>query len=190
MAIDSSDETPVGDGRKKHVTIVKPTGERTDHGDVFVKHTSKVFLVSSEADFPDDETTRFQKSDLLRAEISQHHAACFITTAAGSDEATLRSLRRFRDGSMVRTPLGRLLIWIYERASPPIARTLTRYPTGRTTRLVRWLIERCAGLARRHRRTTGLRSIALAVLLTGLYVWGMVIAAIGTIAIRLRDLIG
>ena len=190
MAIDSLDEIPVGDGRKKHVTFIEPTGEQTDHGDVFVKHTSKVFLISPEADFPDDETIRVEKSDLLRAEISQHHAACFITTAAGSDPDTLTALRRFRDGSMVRTPLGRLLIWIYNRASPPIARTLAQNPNGRTTRGVRWLIDRCAGLARRQRRATGLQSIALAMLLTGLYVCGMVIAAIGTIAIRLRSVIG
>lgn len=187
---DASSETPVGDGRKKHVTIVDPTGERTEHGDVYVKHTSKAFLISPDTEFSDDETTRFEKSDLLRTEISQHHAACFITTAVASEKATLAPLRTFRDGSMVRTPIGRVLVWIYERVSPPIAKTLARHPNGRTTKLVRWLVDRCASIARVHRQASGIRSIGLAMLLTGLYVFGLLIAAGGTVAVRLHELSG
>ncbi len=185
-----TEETSVGDGRKKHITVVHPSGEQTEHGDVYVKHSSKAFLVSPDADFPEAETTRYEKNDLLRTEISQHHAACFITTAAAGDERTLDDLRAFRDRSMARDPIGRALLSVYETVSPPIARILDRHSTARTTGLVRWLVERCATVARRQRRASGWRARVLAVGLTGLYVVGLVVSIVGAAFLRARDLTG
>lgn len=192
MVADSEppDETTVGDGRKKHVTIVHPSGEQTDHGDVYVKHSSRAFLVSPDADFPEDDTTRYEKADLLRTEISQHHAACFITTAAAGDEQTLDDLRGFRDRSMAKDPIGRALLALYETVSPPIARVLARHPTARTTELVRWLVERCAAVARRQRRASGRRAAALAVGLAGLYIGGVAVSIVGAAFLRIGEITG
>lgn len=187
---DSPEEAAVGDGRKKHVTVVHPSGEQTDHGDVYVKHSARAFLVSADADFPDDETTRYEKDEVLRAEISQHHAACFITTATAGDEPTLDALRTFRDGTMVRRPTGRALVWLYDRVSPPLARTLARHPETMTARLVRWLVRRCAAVARRHRTASGIRAAALGVLLTAVYLIGLLMAIFGVAVIRVRALTG
>ncbi len=44
---------------------------------------------------------------------------CFLTTATADDARTLDALRRFRDESMAATPLGRGLVGLYYRVSPP-----------------------------------------------------------------------
>lgn len=185
---DDDDEAAVGDSREKHVTVVTLDGERIEHGDVYVAHAATSISVSSSSDFPDGETVRYEKADLRRIEITQHHAACFITTAVAGDGPTLAVLRGFRDEALARSAVGRLLLWSYELVSPPIARTLERHPSSRTTRTVRRHVERCATLARRRdasgsrwRRRGYTTSLTLA------YVAGVALAAMGWVALRLGE---
>jgi hypothetical protein len=51
---------------------------------------------------------------------------CFIATAAwGSPlEPDVALLRRFRDGALLRSPIGQLLTGIYYATSPPLARAI------------------------------------------------------------------
>lgn len=186
---DDNEETPVGDGRQKHVTLVRASGERIEHGDVFLKHSSTGFLVSPDPEFPDEETTRYAKAEFVRAEISQHHSACFITTATAGG-AELDALRDFRDDVLARSLPGRALVRVYDAVSPPVARTLSRRPGAATTRGVRWLVERCAGLARRQAETdASVRSAALSAVLVVLYVVGVWWAVLGHLAIRGREVL-
>lgn len=181
-------EDEVGDNREKHVTVVRRSGERVEHGDVFLKHATDAFVVSPDASFPADETTRYSKADLRRVEINQHHSMCFITTATAGDGPTLDVLRGFRDGVLVRSRPGRALVASYETLSPPIARTLARHPETYTARFVRRLVDRCAGLERR-RRDADSRAVrvGLATALTLLYVVGVIGAFAGHCWIRAWD---
>jgi|GEM_PF-2777143 len=173
-------ELGVGDGREKHITVVTKGGKEFDHGEVYVRHTETEYLVSPDGEFPPDETTRYQKSNLDRVEISQHHSNCFITTAAAGEGPTLDSLRGFRADVMRPTRSGRALLRVYEAISPPIAATLDRYPDTTTTRLVRRLVDRCGALADRRRAATGAAErAALSVALICLYVVGVGFAALG-----------
>jgi hypothetical protein len=181
---EETEETAVGDSRLKHVTVTTHSGERIKHDETYLKHADNAFIVSSETTFPDDETTRYAKDELLRVDITQHHSACFITTAVG-DDATLSTLRAFRDDTLSRTPPGRALVAVYESVSPPIARTLARHPDAHTTRLVRWLVTRCAGLARWRAESDmpGIQTVC-SILLVVLYVFGVLCAACGHLSIR------
>lgn len=110
---------------------------------------------------------------------------CFITTASHQNPGTLQSLRRFRDESMSVTPLGRAMVGLYYRISPPIAETLGRHPESRATKATRSLVRRCAGLSDRQDETDSrLKSVALGVVLTVLYIVGILVAAGGHAAIR------
>lgn len=175
----------VGDQREKHVTVVTNSGERIEHGDVFLRHATDAFLVSPDAEFPPGETDRYRKVDLRRVEITQHHAACFITTAAAGEGPTLDALRGFRDDALGSTPVGRGLVGLYYAVSPPVAATLDRHPDGVTARSVRWLVERCGDLARRREDS---ESAPGRLLLTGLltlsYAVGLLAALVGHIVIR------
>lgn len=174
----------LGDRRRKHVSVTTADGERVEHGDVFVRHSAAGFAVASEPGFPDEATTRYEKSGLRRVEVTQHHSACFITTAAAGEGQTLEALRGFRDDAMAPRAAGRALLALYDAASPPVACTLARHPDGRTTRAVRWLVERCAGLARRRAAVRSRRSRAVAsVVLTLAYAVGIVIAIVGHVGI-------
>lgn len=178
----------VGDDRRKYVSVVTRAGDRHEHGDVYFKYTTDTFVVSSDPSFPADETTRYPKTDLLRVEVTQHHSACFITTATVSEGSTLDDLRGFRDDVLARSRPGRALVASYERLSPPIARTLARHPGARLTRVVRWLVERCATLARRRRATdSAVGRGALSVVLVALYVVGIALALAGHIGLGIRD---
>lgn len=178
----------VGDDRRKHVSVVTRAGDRHEHGNVYLRHATDAFIVSPERSFPTDETTRCPKTDLLSVEINQHHSACFITTATAGEGATLDALRGFRDGVLARSRPGRALIGSYERLSPPIARTLSRHPSARLTRVVRWLIEQCGSLARRHGATDStVGRGALSVVLVALYMVGLALALVGHIGLRIRD---
>lgn len=188
--IEEMEETAVGDGRLKHVTVTTSEGERIDHGETYLKHADNAFIVSSESDFPDDETIRYAKNELRRVEITQHHSACFITTAVADDDAILSPLREFRDTTLSSTPSGRVLVSIYESVSPPIARTLSRYPDARLTRFVRWLVVQCAGLARRQATsdTPEIKTV-YSICLLFLYVFGVGCAACGHLSIRCSEMI-
>lgn len=190
MDRDEEDDTPVevGDARQKHVIIITSEGERREHGDVFLRHSEIEFVISTDSAFPDEETARYSKADIRRVEVTQHHSACFITTATAGDGPTLDTLRAFRDDTLLRTPLGRALVRLYESVSPPIAATLARHPNATTTRFVRWLIECCASLARRRAISRSpLAQAAFSSLLILLYVVGLGGAALGHAWIRLSE---
>lgn len=184
------EETPegVGDQREKHVTVVTASNARIEHGDVFLRHATDAFLVSPEAEFPPDETERYAKSEIRSVEITQHHSACFITTATAGEGPTLDSLRGFRDDALARTPVGRGLVAVYYAVSPPVADTLARHPESRTARAVRWLVERCGSLARRRADTDAAATrLGLSALLTLSYAVGLLLAVTGHAAILLRE---
>lgn len=178
----------LGDRRRKHVSVTTADGDRVEHGDVYVRHAADGFTVSEEADFPEPATTRYEKSGLRRVEVTQHHSACFITTATAGEGPALEALRGFRDDAMARTPLGRLLVGAYYAVSPPVARTLARHPGSATARAVRWLVDRCATLARRREasRSRPARA-AVSVALTLSYTVGLAVAVAGHAAIRARE---
>ena len=115
---------------------------------------------------------------------------CYITTATASNNDTLHSLRRFRDESMGATPVGRGLVGLYYRISPPIAQTLERHPESRTAGAVRRLVEHCADLSNAQERTDSrVASALIGVALTQLYVVGILVGAGGHAGIRTRELI-
>ena len=177
----------VGDSREKHVSVRTQSGERHDHGNVYLKHSSMAFFVSSDVSFPDAATTRYPKDDLSRVEVMQHHSMCFITTATAGDGPTLDALREFRDGSLTRSLPGRALVAVYYAVSPPIAATLSCHPEAMTTRFVRWLVHRCGSLARRRKRSSPAVRALLTAMLVALYVLGVGCAALGHVAIRVRE---
>lgn len=184
-------EIGVGDGREKYVGVVTASGKEIDHTGVYLRHTATEYLICEDPEFPAGETTRYQKANLARVEVSQHHSNCFITTATAGEGPTLDSLRGFRADVMRPTRAGRTLLRVYETISPPIAATLARHPDATTTRLVRRLVDHCGSLARRRRAATAdAERVALSVVLIGLYVVGVVLAALGHGWLRGRELTG
>ena len=175
----------VGDGRKKYVEIRTVDGERHEHGDSYLRQSERVFFVSPEPGFAAEDTVTYRKAELARVTVEQHHSACFITTAVAGEERTLADLRGFRDETMSPSPIGRPLVGLYERISPPIADTLAARPDGVTARTVRSLVRRCAGLARRRESASPPGRVALSVLLVALYVVGVAVAATGHVAATL-----
>jgi subtilisin len=116
---------------------------------------------------------------------------CFITTATADDAETRSSLRRFRDDSMRATPVGRGLVGLYYRVSPPIARTLDRHPDSSEVALVHSLVDRCGSLADTQAATDSrVASAALGVVLTMLYVVGLAVGAAGHASLRIRETLG
>lgn len=186
----SAEDRPVevGDGRRKHVTVVTAGGDRTDHGNVFLRHSVSEFAVSESPSFEEDETTRYEKADLARVEVTQHHSACFITTAAAGEGPTLDALRGFRDDALAPSPAGRAFLAAYDAVSPPVAATLARHPDARTTRGVRRLVEFCGELAR-YRTASDAAAVrtGLTLLLTALYAAGVAFAVAGACGLRLRE---
>jgi subtilisin len=117
-------------------------------------------------------------------------SGCFITTATVGESETLDSLRRFRDESMAATPVGRALVWVYYRISPPIAATLERYPESYTVRIGRRLVDRCGSLSDTQAQTDSrLWSAVIGTVLTALYALGVGIAIWGYTVIRLGEAI-
>jgi len=115
---------------------------------------------------------------------------CFITTATAGETETLDSLRRFRDDSMKRTPVGRGLVGLYYRISPPIASTLDRHPDSTEAAVTRGLVERCASLSDAQAETDSrVESATLGVMLTMLYIVGIVVGAFGHASLRARELL-
>jgi hypothetical protein len=178
----------VSDGREKHVTVRLESGERIEHGEVYLCHANDAFYVSAHATFPEDDRTRYPKSELLRVEVGQHHSACFVTTATAGEGPTLDALRGFRDDAMGRTAHGRALVGLYYAVSPPVAATLERHPHSRTAGAVRWLVERCGALARRREETnSSAERLALSTAVTLGYVVGLAAAIGGHAGIRVRE---
>jgi hypothetical protein len=177
----------VGDGREKHVAVVTRSGERAEHGDVYLRHADDAFLVSPTLEFRPEGTTRYPKADLLRVGITQHHSSCFVTTAAAGEGSALDALRGFRDDAMGRTPVGRALLGLYYAVSPPVADTLERHPDSSTARAVRRLVERCGTLARHRETVDPPARTVLSVALTVLYGVGLVLAVVGHAGIRARE---
>lgn len=185
---DGAEPEGVGDNRQKHVTVYTVDGHRYEHGDVYLRHATGAFLVSPDVDFPVASTERYPKERLVRVKVSQHHSACFLTTATTSDETTLDVLRRFRDDAMTRTPIGRVLVGVYYAVSPPVAATLADHPESHATRAIRWWIQQCGRLAqRREAAETSRRSVALTVALTLSYAVGLLLAVGGHLVLRARE---
>lgn len=182
-----SNPVELGDGRRKHVTIVSDGGDQITYSDSYLRHSETAFIISSDESFPPDETTRYTKDEIHRIEIDQHHSRCFITTAVATDKESLRILRDFRDDVFANSLLGEALIAVYEGTSPPIAETLGDRPQARTTRIVRWLVYRCARLARyRAGASSPFGRFALSVFLTVLYLIGVTVASFGHLMIHLQ----
>ncbi len=113
---------------------------------------------------------------------------CFITTATAGEGETLDSLRRFRDESMSATPVGRGLVELYYRISPPIADTLADHPESLTSRTTRKIVDVCASLSDEQERTESrLKSASIGVALTTLYVAGIAVGAGGHAGITARE---
>lgn len=176
----------VGDDREKFVRVTLVSGEQIEHGDVYFRYTDEEFIVAPSMDFEDEEMVRYHKGEAVRVEIIQHHAACFVTTAVAGESETLDTLRRFRDDVLGQTLSGRMLVGLYYAVSPPVADTLERHPESRTATAVRWFVNRCAGLVARRKRHSRLRT-PLSVLVTLLYVIGLLVATAGTVLIRVRE---
>lgn len=172
----------VGDGRQKYIEVETSEGGRHEHGDSYLRQSEQVIFVSSEPGFGPNETVTYRKQELARVTVEQHHSSCFVTTAVAGEERTLADLRRFRDDAMSPSPLGRPLVDLYERISPPIADTLAARPDCVTARAVRWLVRTCAGLARRRETASPPERAVLSALLVALYVVGVAVAAIGHVA--------
>ncbi|MFB6167729.1 MAG: CFI-box-CTERM domain-containing protein [Haloferacaceae archaeon] len=167
------EDEAVCDGREKHVTVLLPDDETVEHAEVYVQHTAETFAVSEDPGFPETETTRYEKADVVRVTVRQHHSSCFVTTAVAGEGETLTELRTFRDDTLARTAPGRRLVALYERVSPPVARSLARNPSATPTRAVRRQVRLCGRLARRHRDASGPAGTALALALVALYVVGL-----------------
>ena len=116
---------------------------------------------------------------------------CYITTATAGESDTLDSLRRFRDESIAATPLGKALVGLYYRISPPIADTLAKNPGSLTTRATREIVEICAKLSDRQAETDSrVASMSLGTVLTMLYVLSIAVGAGGHAGISVRERIG
>ena len=75
----------------------------------------------------------------VRTQATRQSSRCFIATAVyGPDAAATQRLRIFRDTRLCRSAIGRILIRLYERVSPPLARYLDRHP--RQASAVRWIL--------------------------------------------------
>lgn len=172
----------VGDGRQKYVEVVTADGERHEHGDSYLRQSEGAIFVSTEPGFSPGDTVTYRKRELSRVTIEQHHSSCFVTTAVAGEERTLADLRGFRDEALSPSPIGRPLVGLYERVSPPIADTLAARPDGVTVRAVRSLVRRCAGLARRREEATPPARAVLSAVLVALYVVGVAVGAIGHVA--------
>lgn len=186
----ADDVEAVGDGRKKHVSVRTRAGKEFDHGDVYLRHSETEFVVSPDAEFPPDETTRYRKADLARVDVTQHHSSCFVTTATAGEGRTLSLLREFRDDVMAPSRAGRGLLVVYDAVSPPVAATLAAHPDATGTRAVRRLVERCGSLADRRRRAAPAGRVALSCALVALYVVGvcLALAVHGWLSLRERGL--
>jgi subtilisin len=142
--------------------------------------------VASTGGFTDEGTVRAFETD-----AEDDGGFCFVTTATADDAETLDSLRRFRDDSMRATPVGRGLVGLYYRISPPIARTLGRHPDSPEATLVRSLVARCGSLADTQAVTDARpASAALGLLLTVLYVVGLLAGVAGHASLRVRETLG
>ena len=116
------------------------------------------------------------------------NGGCYITTATAGESDTLDSLRRFRDESMAATPVGRALVGLYYKISPPIADTLAKHPDSLSTRATRKIVETCADLSDRQEATDSrVASATLGTVLTMLYFFSIAVGATGHAGISVRE---
>lgn len=176
----------IGDRREKYVRITLGSGEEIEHSDVFFFISAGEFVISPDESHTD--TIHYDVTEVSRAEIIQHHTACFITTAVADNDDVLDSLRSFRDESMAPTLTGRALLTVYDTVSPPIARTLAAHPDSKLTQLVRGLVHRCASIAdSRIRRNSRVARHLLSILLGVLYVIGLCIGLVTHLFLTVTD---
>lgn len=124
-------------------------------------------------------------------ETDEEMEFCFVTTATAGDTATLDSLRRFRDESMATTPVGRGLVGLYYRVSPPVARSMARNPDSTEAAATRGLVDRCANLSDRQAETDSpVGAAMLGCLLTALYLVGLVVGILGHASLQAREALG
>lgn len=82
--------------------------------------------------------------NFLRA-VKSSRGPCFVADAAFSDQPYAvepQLLRRFRDERLRKSALGRRLVGLYYRVSPPLARRISRHP--RLARVARWGLTKLA----------------------------------------------
>lgn len=74
-----------------------------------------------------ERATRSHNQPQAPVVLRRTDSRCFIATAVyGLDDQRTNELRRFRDSVLLRSRLGRSLVWSYYRVSPPIAWWLQR----------------------------------------------------------------
>ncbi|MFB6112619.1 MAG: CFI-box-CTERM domain-containing protein [Halodesulfurarchaeum sp.] len=187
-----TEELPgVSDQEQKNVTVLDRSGEWTEHFEVYMAHDDDAFIVSEHEWFPESEQTEYRKQDIQRVKVDQTHPTlCFITTAAAGEGETLDALRGFRDDALESSFLGRALVQFYYAVSPPIAETIDSHPDSRTTRAVRTLVDGAADLAERRTETGSAAGRAISsVVVTLVYVFGMIVALSGHTVIRTLELL-
>ena len=129
-----------------------------------------------------------EECDQSERDCQNCSGGCYITTATAGEGDTLDSLRRFRDESMAATPLGKALVGLYYRISPPIADTLAAHPDSLTTHATREIVEFCAKLSDRQAETDSkVASATLGVVLTMLYLVSIGVGASGHAGISVRE---
>lgn len=78
--------------------------------------------------------------------LQSRPSKCFVATAAcgGGEQAEVMALRRYRNRVLKRSAHGRMLVWAYERISPPVAWMVAHHEG--LAACVRWLVVRLVRL--------------------------------------------
>jgi hypothetical protein len=189
--VDQAELPGVSDSQEKNITIFDKSGDWIEHTQVYLCHSNDSFYVSEDKTFPEDDRIQYDKSDIERIKVDQHHPTfCFITTATAGQGPTLESLRGFRDEALEPSLLGRGLVRFYYAVSPPIAETISRHRDSRTTSAVRRFVDMAASLAdRRSEAERDTSKSLLSATVTAIYFLGMIVALGGHSIIRGREMV-
>lgn len=88
-----------------------------------------------------------------RLAVKHHDSRCFIATAVyGARAVETNALRAFRDDQLSRSAVGRILVALYYRVSPPLARYLDTHPAAR--RMIRVILNQIVSKIPRSRPWT------------------------------------